>query len=120
MLSGQRHISPIKPLHLVRARYARPLHSSDPAKMLRYSRMRPAALRDGYRTRCIYLPLRPRRRTRYAVPAGAMIYLAARRYMANICKRQGMRQLRPGVYFDSLADVMYAQQTAPAGELGAW
>jgi hypothetical protein len=31
------------------------------------------------------------------------------------CAALGMQQLRPGVWYDSLADVMYAQLTAPAG-----
>jgi hypothetical protein len=82
----------------------------------------------GWDQRCIrgsrYNPrtYRPRPRTKFALRRGTLHYLAVRRRAAAQCAALGMQQLRPGVWYDSLADVMYAQLSAPAGsELwGQW
>lgn len=60
----------------------------------------------GYRG---YRQARRRQRTRLALSRGTLHYLAARRFTAVRCRQMGMSRLRPGVWYDDLAEVMYAQ-----------
>lgn len=96
-----------KPYHLLRAHYTRPLYSPLAHKMLRYSRMQPMALR--HRQRGLYLPLRPRPRTKHRLSTGTMHYLAARRAAAAQCARRGYQRIRPGIWHDQVCDVIYIQ-----------
>jgi hypothetical protein len=105
---------PLAPIHTLptplpasgRARYARPLRSN-PMQMLRDSRMRPAALR--YNQRCLFVPLRPRARTKHRLTEGTMHFLAARRAAVAQCIRRGFARLKTGVWLDPRTDVIYIQ-----------
>jgi hypothetical protein len=98
-----------------RARITRPAHAN-PRLRLMHSRMRPVLLtRFG-----VYIGLCPRPRTAFALRCGTLHYLAARRAMAAQCRAMGMQRLTAGVFYDSLADVLYAQATAPAGHEWDW
>jgi hypothetical protein len=57
-----------------------------------------------------------RQRSRFALSRGTLHYLAVRRITAARCQAMGMRRLRPGVWYSDLAEVMYAQLTAPVGQ----
>jgi hypothetical protein len=111
MLSGKSDITPLKPLHLVRARYTRPAHAN-PRLRLVHSRMRPVPLtRFG-----VYIGLRPRARTLARLSRGTLHFLTARRAAAAQCARRGFERIRPGIWYDRAGDVVYIQTctVAPA------
>jgi hypothetical protein len=56
-----------------------------------------------------------RHHSRFALTPSTLRYLAKRRITAAKCKRMGMNRLQPGVWYDRLADVLYALTAAPAG-----
>jgi hypothetical protein len=72
----------------------------------------PHALRGYYRQH--------RQRSRFALSRGTLHYLAVRRITATRCQKMGMQRLRPGVWVDNIADVLYAQAMAPAGMEWDW
>jgi hypothetical protein len=90
-----------------RARYARPVGCSSPAQLLRESRLRPAALRYGQR--CLFVGLGPRRRTRHFCGPVTLRYLTRRRALAARCQRRGFERIRPFLWYDRAADVVYYQ-----------
>lgn len=54
---------------------------------------------------------RPRLHTRFALGRDTLHYLAVRRYMAAECLRRGFTRIRPGLWHDQVADVVYLQTT---------
>lgn len=99
--------NPPHPIGRARARYARPAYSSDPLRRLRDTRGRPVAL--GFEGRCVFVPLRPRKHTRALVTTSTMRYLTRRRNLARKARALGMEPIRPGVWFDRQAEIVYLQ-----------
>jgi hypothetical protein len=97
-----------------RARIAKPMFQSNPNNRLIHSRLKPVPM--GLCASAKFASWRSRQRSHFALSRGTLHYLAVRRITAARCLAMGMRRLRPGVWYSDLADVLYAQLAAPAGQ----